>query len=79
MEKRKRKLIRNAPKLNIKVKAGDIDYKNVAVLSRFVSSRYKILPRQRTNVSSKVQRKVTREIKKARFLGLLPYTERHAA
>jgi len=55
----------------------DIDYKNVTLLKKFVSDRYKIYPKKLTRVSAKVQRKLTAEIKKSRIMGLLPFTERH--
>jgi small subunit ribosomal protein S18 len=51
-----------------------IDYKNVALLRRFVSDRGKILPRRQTGTSAKYQRMLTVAIKRARFIGLLPYT-----
>lgn len=43
------------------------------ILSRFISERGKILPRGRTGLSAKHQRKLTREIKRARYLALLPF------
>jgi small subunit ribosomal protein S18 len=56
------------------VKVADIDYKNVAVLSRFLDSRGRILSRRKTRVSAKVQRRIVVAIKRARHLALLPYT-----
>jgi small subunit ribosomal protein S18 len=56
------------------VKAGDVDYKNIALLSRFLDRRGRILSRRKTRVSAKVQRKVAVAIKRARHLALLPYT-----
>lgn len=50
-----------------------IDYKDVALLKRFVSPRGKILPTRLTGVSAKYQRKLTIAIKRARHLALLPY------
>ncbi len=50
-----------------------IDYKDVKLLSRFVSERGKIVPGRITAVSAKKQRELTRAIKRARFLALLPY------
>jgi len=50
------------------------DYKDVDKLSKFISDRGKILGRSRTGVCSKHQRRLTRAIKRARHLGLLPYT-----
>ena len=54
----------NAPK---------IDYKNTRLLQRFISERGKIVPSRITAVSTKKQRELSRAIKRARFLGLLPY------
>ncbi|HRW05316.1 MAG TPA: 30S ribosomal protein S18 [Caldilineaceae bacterium] len=56
------------------VKVEDIDYKKVAVLSRFLDSRGRILSRRKTRVSAKVQRRIVVAIKRARHLALLPYT-----
>jgi len=55
----------NAPK---------IDYKDTKLLQRFISERGKIVPSRITAVSVKHQRKLAQAIKRARFLGLLPYT-----
>ena len=54
----------NAPK---------IDYKDIRLLQRYVSERGKIVPSRITAVSAKKQRELARAIKRARFLGLLPY------
>ena len=53
------------------------DYKDSLVLRRFISDRGKILPQKFSNLTSKNQRLLAREIKKARFMSLLPYTDRH--
>lgn len=50
-----------------------IDYKDVKLLQRFMSERGKIVPSRITAVSNKKQRALARAIKRARFLGLLPY------
>lgn len=52
----------------------DPDYKEYDLLKKFISDRARILGRDRTGVCSKHQRKLSRNIKRARFLGLLPYT-----
>ena len=52
------------------------NYKEVAILSRFISDRGKILDRGKTNLCQKHQRKVTRAIKRARHLALLPFVVR---
>ena len=54
----------NAPK---------IDYKDVKLLQRYISERGKIVPSRITAVSAKKQRDLAQAIKRARFLGLLPY------
>ena len=54
------------------------DYKDVLILRRFISERGKILPQKISGCTSKHQRKLTNEIKKARFMALLPYTEQHS-
>ncbi|MFN3332952.1 MAG: 30S ribosomal protein S18 [Caldilinea sp.] len=56
------------------VRIDEIDYKNIGLLSRFLDRRGRILSRRKTRVSAKVQRKIVREIKRARHLALLPYT-----
>lgn len=56
----------------------DIDYKNVSLLRKFLNSRFKIMAASATGVSAKKQRKIRFEIKKARIMGLLPFTDRHA-
>lgn len=50
-----------------------IDYKDVQTLRRFMSSYAKILPRRKTGVCAKHQRKLAQAIKRARFMALLPY------
>ncbi len=58
----------NAPK---------IDYKDVKLLSRFVSERGKILPSRITSVSAKKQRALSQAIKRARNLALLPFLQQN--
>jgi small subunit ribosomal protein S18 len=53
--------------------APTIDYKDTRLLQRFISERGKIVPSRITAVSTKKQRLLDRAIKRARFLGLLPY------
>ena len=50
-----------------------IDYKDVKLLSRYISERGKIVPSRISSVSNKKQRELAQAIKRARFLGLLPY------
>ena len=51
-----------------------IDYKDPKLLSRFMSERGRILPRRMTGLNSLNQRQVTRAIKRAQHIALLPYT-----
>lgn len=50
-----------------------IDYKDVAYLKQFTSSHAKILSKKRTGVPANKQREITQAIKRARFMGLLPF------
>jgi small subunit ribosomal protein S18 len=52
------------------------DYKQVGVLKKYLSDQGKILKHQRSGVCAKHQRKLSRAIKQARFLALLPFTTR---
>ena len=54
-----------------------IDYKDVDLLSQFITERKKIQPRRSTGLNSKEQAKVALAIKRARFMALLPYTVLH--
>jgi len=50
-----------------------VDYKDVTLLKRFISERGKILGRVRTGICAKHQKQVTRAIKRARYVALLPF------
>jgi small subunit ribosomal protein S18 len=50
-----------------------IDYKDVDMLRKFVTERGKILPRRITGLTTKQQHDMTRAIKRARIVALLPY------
>lgn len=50
-----------------------IDYKDVRLLQRYISERGKIVPSRITAVSQKKQRELAKAIKRARFIGLMPY------
>ena len=53
----------------------EVNYKNINLLSRFVSERGRILPNRITYLSTKNQRKIKNEIKKARILALMPFVK----
>ncbi len=50
-----------------------VDYKDVAYLRQFTNSHAKIMGKKRTGVSAAKQREISLAIKRARFMGLLPY------
>ena len=56
----------------------EIDYRNPEVLRRFLSPEGKILPARRSGLMAKNQRAVTHAIKRARAIGLLPFTNHDA-
>ncbi len=51
-----------------------VDYRDVAILSKYVSERGRILSRRLTGLDAYHQRKVSKAIKRAQSLGLMPYT-----
>lgn len=53
-----------------------IDYKDVELLKRFIKDGGKIVPRRLSGTSAKYQRMLSRAIKKARAMALLPYKTR---
>jgi small subunit ribosomal protein S18 len=54
----------------------DVDYKDVEVMKKYVSAdKGKILPRRVTGTCAKHQRHVAVEVKKARFMALLPFVK----
>jgi len=53
-----------------------IDYKDIDLLRKFISEQGKILPRRVTGLTAKQQRQLTRAIKQARILALLPFVNR---
>jgi small subunit ribosomal protein S18 len=54
-------------------KTGVLDYKDIDLLRQFISEQGKILSRRSTNLTSKQQKKLSKAIKQARILALLPF------
>ena len=54
-----------------------VDYKNADVLKRFITDRGKIIPRRISGATSEQQRGITTAVKRARYLGLIPYSVAH--
>jgi len=81
----KNKNSRNEPRRQIKIpecyfcESKNLpNYKDTLVLRRFITERGKIIPASRSGVCSKHQRMLSTEVKKGRFMALIPYTEGHA-
>ncbi len=55
----------------------EIDYKDIATLKNYITESGKILQSRITGTRAKYQRQLARAIKRARYLSLLPYTNRH--
>jgi len=55
-------------------KIEEIDYKDERRLSRFITERGKIVPRRASGTCARHQRQLTRAIKRARHIALLPFT-----
>nr|YP_009420298.1 ribosomal protein S18 [Cryptomonas curvata]ASO75786.1 ribosomal protein S18 [Cryptomonas curvata] len=53
-----------------------IDYKDVELLSKFLTEQGKILPRRVTGLTTKQQTSLTKAVKKARILALLPFVNK---
>ena len=50
-----------------------VDYKDVNVITKYISENGKILPRRVTGTCAKHQRHVAEQVKRARFMGFVPY------
>src|SRR5580704_11291209 len=58
-------------------KIDHISYRDVRLLQQFISDRGKIIPRRLTGTSAPFQRKLTKAIKQARAIALLPYAAKY--
>ena len=54
----------------------EIDYKDIKLLSRYITEKGKIIPSRITGVSRKKQKELAKAIKQARFLSLISYTSK---
>jgi small subunit ribosomal protein S18 len=50
-----------------------VDYKDVELLKKFLAPNARLLSRRKTNLTAKNQRKMEEAVKRARFMGLLPF------
>lgn len=57
--------------------SGSIDYKNIELLKGYIMESGRIVPSRITGTAARSQRLLSQAVKRARFLALLPYTDRH--
>ena len=50
-----------------------VDYKDVMIISKYINEKGKIMPRRMTGACAKHQRNIAMQIKRARFMALIPY------
>ena len=55
----------------------ELDYKDVELLKAYITETGKIVPSRITGTKAKYQRQLSKAIKRARYLALLPYTDGH--
>ncbi len=55
----------------------EIDYKDLDTLRNYITETGKIVPSRITGTKSHYQRQLATAVKRARFLALLPYTDKH--
>ncbi len=55
----------------------EVDYKDVSLLKDFITENGKLIPARITGTKSRYQRQLGTAVKRARFLALLPYTDKH--
>ncbi|HSI23860.1 MAG: 30S ribosomal protein S18 [Methylophilaceae bacterium] len=55
----------------------EVDYKDVDLLKDFINENGKIIPARITGTKARYQRQLTTAIKRARFLALMPYCDKH--
>jgi small subunit ribosomal protein S18 len=53
-----------------------VDYKDVDLLKQFINPHGRVISRKRTGLTAKQQRAVEAAVKRARFMGLLPYVQK---
>jgi small subunit ribosomal protein S18 len=58
-------------------KVEEIDYKDLAILKGYITETGKIVPSRITGTKARYQRQLSKAIKQARYLSLLPYSDAH--
>jgi len=73
-KRRKARRVQDAARLRgTPVKIEEVDYKNLALLQRLMSAQGKLFSRKRSGLPAPIRREVSRAVKRARFIALLPY------
>lgn len=63
---------------NIQIQKTKIfDYKDISTLKNYISENNKIIPKRTTGLTAKEQRSLSKAVKLARFLALIPYCDQH--
>ena len=52
-----------------------VDYKDVTIVSKYINEKGKILPRRASGACAKHQRYIAMQVKRARFMALIPYVK----
>ena len=52
-----------------------VDYKDVAIINKYINEKGKIMPRRMTGACAKDQRYIAMQIKRARFMALIPFVK----
>jgi len=68
---------RNRPRKYTKINVEEIDYKDLNLLKAYITETGKIVPSRITGTKANYQRQLASAVKRARYLALLPYTDRH--
>ena len=55
----------------------EVDYKDVSILKDFITENGKLIPVRITGTKARYQRQLSTAVKRARFLALLPFTDKH--
>ncbi|MEK7595762.1 MAG: 30S ribosomal protein S18 [Patescibacteria group bacterium] len=76
--KRRRRLEQIVPECYFCKAKEEPSFKEVLKIKRFITDRGKIIPKSRSGLCSKHQRSLTTEVKRARLMALIAYTENHA-
>ena len=69
--------MRGGRRVQVQFKEIDIDYKDLDALRQFIGETGPIVPSRITGASARFQRNLATEVKRARYLALLPYTDQH--